>query len=87
MTKRKRYTPLNDMPDDERNARLTTTKTYAEILDIWRDFYHNALLTSQERDMMKRLLKQELCSCDKSYDEEIARMNRLAKALKGNLDK
>ena len=69
---------------------MTTTRTYADILDVWRDFWKNGLDTPDERKMMKKLLKQELCNkCDKerTYEEELERMNRLAKALKGNLDK
>lgn len=90
MTKRKRYKALNDLSEEERWERLTTSHTYADILDLWREFYHNALATEQERTMLKRLLKQELCNdCDKdrTYEEELERMNKLAKALKGNLDK
>lgn len=91
MTHRKRrYRPLNDLTDEERYERMTTTRTYADILDVWRDFWKNALDTPRERTMMKNLLKQELCDkCDKerTYEEELERMNRLAKALKGNLDK
>lgn len=80
---------MNDLPPDERWDRLTTTKTYADILDVWRNFYHNALL-KHEREMLKTLLKQELCGeCNKhrTYEEELERMNKLAKALKGDLDK
>lgn len=88
--RKRRYRPLNDLTDEERYERMTTTRTYADILDVWRDFWKNALDTPHERTMMKKLLKQELCNkCDKerTYEEELERMNRLAKALKGNLDK
>ena len=90
MTNRKRYKALNDMPDQEGYKHMTKINTYADILDLWKEFYQNALKSEDERRMMKNLLKQEICDdCDKdrTYDEELARMNRLAKALKGNLDK
>jgi hypothetical protein len=89
-TKRKRYKPINDLPPEERWDRMTKVNTYADILDLWREFYHNALTTAHEREMIRTLLKQELCgSCDKekSEEEQLQKMNRLAKALKGNLEK
>lgn len=88
--RKRRYKALNDLTDEERYERMTTTRTYADILDVWRDFWKNALDTPQERTMMKNLLTKQLCGkCDqeRTYEEELERMNRLAKALKGNLDK
>lgn len=90
MTKRKRYKNFNDLTEEERWEKMTKTNTYADILDLWRDFYYNALTTDHERKMLKRLIKQDLCSnCNKerTYEEELERMNKLAKALKGDLDK
>tara|TARA_R110001599_G_scaffold320294_1_gene530522 strand:- start:272 stop:502 length:231 start_codon:yes stop_codon:yes gene_type:complete len=66
----------------------TRQKTYAEILDVWREFYTQGLIDERERKMLKKLLRKDLCSCNEpTEEEELERINRLANSLKGTLDK
>jgi len=62
-------------------------ETYASVLEKWKRFYTESLETQAERDKATDLLKHKLCNCDNSIDRELERMNRLAKAIKGDLDK
>ena len=94
MTRRKRY---NNERTWEREPKEITikmseirTKTYAQILDTWREFYNQGLIDEAERKMLKTILKQELCSCQQdrpTEEEELQRINKLANSLKGTLDK
>ena len=94
MTRRKRY---NNERTWEREPKEITIKmseirlkTYAEILDVWKEFWNQGLIDEAERKMLKTILKQELCSCQQdrpTEEEELQRINKLANSLKGTLDK
>ena len=62
-------------------------RDFAEIWEVWKVFYNETLQTNNERDIMRDILTDKLCSCDKDFDKELERMNKLAKATKGNLHK
>ena len=51
MTNRKRYKALNDMADAEGYKHMTKINTYADILDLWKEFYHNALKSEDETEI------------------------------------
>lgn len=87
---RKRYKPAYYDNQEESLARATKETTWASVMDAWREFYNSGLINDDERKMVKKLLSNKLCTpCDtnKTEREELERMNDLAKALKGNLDK
>ena len=86
--KRKRYKAMYGEMDEEMLKRVLRPKTYAEILDAWREFYTKGLIDEEERRLLKNLLRKELCDCgEPSEEEELKRINQLANALKGTLDK
>jgi len=62
-------------------------RDFTEIWEAWKLFYNETLQTNKERTIMRNMLTDKLCSCDKDFDKELEKMNRLAKATKGNLDK
>ena len=90
MTQRKQYKPAYDDTQQEALERATKESTYSTVMDAWREFYNTGLINDDERKMVKKLLSKKLCNpCDsnKTDQEELERMNDLARALKGNLNK
>ena len=90
MTQRKQYKPAYDDTQQEALERATKESTYTTVMDAWREFYTKGLINDKEREMAKKLLTNKLCKpCNEesTYEDELRRMNDLAKALKGNLDK
>tara|TARA_R110001606_G_C15377481_1_gene650084 strand:- start:2547 stop:2816 length:270 start_codon:yes stop_codon:yes gene_type:complete len=87
---RKRYKPAYYDTEEESLTRATKETTWASVMDAWREFYNTGLINDDERKMVKKLLSKKLCNpCDsnKTDQEELERMNDLARALKGNLNK
>tara|TARA_R110000824_G_scaffold385293_2_gene579521 strand:- start:221 stop:514 length:294 start_codon:yes stop_codon:yes gene_type:complete len=94
MTTRKRYKNQRAWKSEPSKMEIkmseTRLKTYAEILDVWKEFWNQGLIDEAERKMLKTILKQELCSCQQdrpTEEEELQRINKLANSLKGTLDK
>lgn len=87
---RKKYKPAYYDTEEESIARATKETTWTSVMDAWREFYNKGLINDDERKMVKKLLSKKLCNpCEdnKTDEEELERMNDLAKALKGNLNK
>ena len=87
---RKRYKPAYYDTEEESLTRATKETTWASVMHAWREFYNTGLINDDERKMVKKLLSKKLCNpCDsnKTDQEELERMNDLARALKGNLNK
>ena len=90
MTQGKKYKPAYDDTQEEALERATKESTYTTVMDAWREFYTKGLISDREREMAKKLLTNKFCKpCNEesTYEDELRRMNDLAKALKGNLDK
>ena len=60
--------------------------TFAQIMDKWREFWNETLEDSREREMMRKLLKQQF-SNKESREGELERIDKMARALRGNLRK
>jgi len=87
---RKRYKTAYEDTEEEALLRATKETTYTMVMDAWREFYRIGLVNDTERKMLDRLIKNKYCEdCEDkdTYEDELKRMNDLAKALKGNLDK
>jgi len=87
---RKQYKSAYEDTQQEALARATKETTWASVMDAWREFYNKGLINDDERKMVKKLLSNKLCKpCDSkmTHEEELERMNDLARALKGNLNK
>ena len=63
-----------------------TGATFAQIMDKWREFWNETLEDSREREMMRKLLKQQF-SNKESREGELERIDKMARALRGNLRK
>ena len=60
--------------------------TFAQIMDKWREFWNETLESRREREMMRKLLKQQF-SNKQSKEGELDRIDKMARALRGNLKK
>lgn len=80
------------VPDDWSDEKYARVKeqlkptTFSEIMDKWRVFWNETLESERERNMMRRLLSQEFKE-KADTEEELEKINNLARALKGDLEK
>lgn len=85
--------PLAWAGDDGEKVNFTleykneSMRSYAEIHDLWREFWVSTLQTREERNKMESMLKDALCDCNAEFDAQLDRMNKLAKATKGQNEK
>lgn len=76
----------DDLSDQEKQelVNLTRASTFADIMDKWRVFWEETLESQREREMMRKLLRNQFQDDPK---DELVRINKMARALKGDLEK
>lgn len=80
------------IPDDASEEEIKALEnwvkpaTFADIMDKWRVFWGETLENKEEREMMSKLLKQQF-SNKENREGELERVDKMARALRGNLQK